>query len=62
MSETGDLSYERQGAGQAVTVTLEPGVRLGGLNGQGSYRVQRHGVHFTVTYAEAVSLGWLKVE
>jgi hypothetical protein len=41
---------------------LEPGVRLGGLNGQGSYRMQRHGVHFTLIYAEAVTLGWIWVE
>jgi hypothetical protein len=49
MNKSGELSFERQGAGQAVTVTLEPGVRLAGVNGQGSYWVQRHGVHFTVT-------------
>lgn len=62
MDEQGDLHYERQSTGRAVTVTLEPGVRICEVNGQGGYLVARHGEHFTVRYPEAVSIGWMRVE
>jgi hypothetical protein len=57
----GALHFEREGTGQAVTGTIEPGVRLAAVNGQGGYMVYRHGVHHGETYADAVALGWIAV-
>jgi hypothetical protein len=62
MMRGGGLTNEPQSTGRAVTVVLEPGVRLGEVTGQGGYLVYRHGVHHGETYEDAVSLGWMQVE
>ena len=62
MARGGGLSYEPQSTGHAVTVILELGVRLDGITGQGSYLPYRHGMNRGETYADPVSLGWVRVE